>query len=362
MFRINIPAISLFVAMIAVIAAVLPIVIIAYAAPQIVPEENLPGSQTLPIKNNILDQITQPLSSIEYQNCNLSDEQIKLPVFLHSSGETVSMSLHNYLCCVMMAEVPYTFHEEALKAMAVAARTYALFKLKNADAYCHDGGAVICTDYSHCMAYLSYEGAVERWSEKWADIVYPKMDAAVSATDGMVVCYDGELINALFHAMSCSYTASAKEVWGSDIPYLVSTSSPETDEIDGFTSTVTFSADEFRARLSGICRFEGNPSGYVGQYWYDASGRVEKLMICGTEISGTRVRELLKLRSCRFYISYQDGNFVIKTKGYGHGVGLSQYGANVLAQDGCDFKQILEHYYNGTCVEALSPKIIAADN
>ena len=361
MFRLNIPAISLFVAMIAVMTAVLPIVIIAYAAPQVVSGSEMPDAESSGLQQHEWEAITKPLNAIEYQDTYLSDEQIRIPVYLHESGTTTDMSLQEYLCCVMMAEVPYTFNDEALKAMAAAARTYALFKLKNAEAYRHEGGAVICTDYTHCMAYLSYQGAVERWSQTWVDLVYPKMKAAVQATDGMVVCYEGDLINALFHAMSCECTASAEDVWGSSVPYLVSTSSPETDAIDGFVSTLRFSVEEFRSRLSGVCRFRGSPALYIEGYRYNSSERVEEIIICGTAVSGTRLRELLGLRSARFYITYQDGNFIVSTKGYGHGVGLSQYGADVLADNGYDFEQILEHYYSGACVEELSQEVLAVN-
>ena len=353
MFRFNISQLAFFVAMIALLSAVLPIVIMAYAAPKAPVEigTRLPGG--------ILEQQgSEAMDAIDSGTVTLSDEDIVITVFLHESGDAVDMTMREYLCAVLMAEVPYSFDSEALCAMAVAARSYALYKIKNSEHYLHAHEAVICSDYAHCMAYLSLDGASERWGESWAEMVYPKMLSAVIETDKKVLCYDGEIINALFHAISSTYTASAESVWGYDVPYLQSVESPEPSDIDGFFGESVFSIDEFCRRLADDCKFFGGRDEYIGECVRDSSGRVQKILICGTEIAGVRIRELFGLRSANFEVSLDGDTVVFSTEGYGHGVGMSQYGASEMAKEGFGAGQILEQYYSGAKVQDLCAQML----
>ena len=267
-------------------------------------------------------------------------------------GDTVhEMTLEEYLIGVTAAEMPASFEPEALKAQAVAARTYTLYKLASGSN--HGDTADICTDSTCCQAYISIENARANWGEL-ADTYEAKIREAVTGTDGEAILYGGVPILAVFHSSSAGLTRAAGQVWQNDLPYLQPVDSPEdTAGIPNYYSRVEFTPETLKEKLLAkipVADLSGDKRNWLKSVIRDSAGSVEKLEVGGITVKGGTVRSALGLRSACFEWELQDGRFVFYVTGYGHGVGLSQYGANAMAQEGADFKTILTHYYTGVTV------------
>lgn len=276
-----------------------------------------------------------------------SDDQVTLTV---RSGETVeTTTLAEHLPGVLAGEMPALFEEEALKAQAVAARTFILYRMSHhTDAHPNED---ICDDPNCCKAFLSTDSMKEHWGSRF-DTYYAKMLSAVSDTDGQYLRYGGSPIQAVFHSSSAGKTLASADLWN-DCPYLLSVDSPETAaDVPDYVTQVSVTPEEFQ----NVCRdaypeldFSGDPSTWLGEPVLNSSGRVESSMVCGTAIPGSRMRTLFSLRSSAYTLEYTSaGNFQFTVTGYGHGVGMSQYGANVYAKNGYGYADILAHYYPGT--------------
>ena len=266
---------------------------------------------------------------------------------LQKDGTVADMTMADYLWGVVAAEMPAAFEPEALRAQAVCARTYSLWKLR-AGSHGEDG-ADICADSTCCQAYISPGDAEQRWAED-APAYTVKIASAVADTDGQVLTYGGAPIQAVFFSSADGQTADAQEVWGKSLPYLVPVDSPEGDEVPNYRSTVILTADEVRKLAEGAglgCDLSGEPSGWFTGLTRTASGRVERIALGGAELSGGAARSLFSLRSASFDVAEEDGSFVFSVTGYGHGVGMSQYGANAMARAGSGWADILAHYYTG---------------
>ena len=267
-------------------------------------------------------------------------------------GETVrEMTLAEYLVGVTAAEMPASFAEEALKAQAVAARTYTLYKLISGGN--HGDTADICTDSTCCQAYIAPESARANWGEN-AESYTEKIRTAVAATDGEAILYGGVPILAVFHASSAGLTRAARQVWQNDLPYLKPVDSPEAAEsIPNYYSRVEFSPADLKQRLLAKipgAELSGEKKNWLKNAVRDSAGSVETVEVGGVTVRGTVVRAALGLRSACFEWELQDGNFVFYVTGHGHGVGLSQYGADAMAEAGADYREILTHYYTGVTV------------
>ena len=266
---------------------------------------------------------------------------------LQKDGAVVELTLADYLWRVVAAEMPASFEEDALRSQAVCARTYSLWR-QAAGTHGADG-ADVCADSSCCQAYITPEDAALRWGDS-AAACSVKIAGAVADTDGYVLTYEGALIQAVFFSSANGSTAGAAEVWGRSLPYLTPVDSPEGDEVPNYHSTVSLTADGVRglAESAGLgCDLSGPPSEWFQNLTRTASGRVESVELGGVELSGGAARSLFSLRSASFDVSEEDGTFTFSVTGYGHGVGLSQYGANALAREGSAWREILAHYYTG---------------
>ena len=284
------------------------------------------------------------------------DSQTVLKV---KNGDTVEeMDLGTYLVGVVRAEMPASFEEEALKAQAVAARTYTIYKIQTGGN--HGEEANICTDSTCCQAYISEDRARANWGEN-ADAYEKKVENAVTSTDGETILYGGVPILAVFHSSSAGLTRAAGQVWLNDLPYLQAVDSPEEGEaIPNYYSRVEFSAAAFKEKLLAVAPeadFSGPMDGWLRNAVTDSAGSVETVEAGGVTVKGTQVRSALGLRSACFDWEVQNGKLVFYVTGYGHGVGLSQYGANQMAADGADYREILTHYYTGVTVEPYSPAL-----
>lgn len=273
-----------------------------------------------------------------------------------SDGQVTEMDLNQYLWGVVAAEMPASFSQEALKAQAVAARTYTLYKIQSGGN--HGDTADICTDSTCCQAYISEEQARNNWGKN-ADAYERKIEEAVTATDGQAILYGGVPILAVFHSSSAGLTRTAGEVWQNDLPYLQAVESPEPgDSIPNYYSRVEFTAEEFRNAFAAAypeADLSGDPSTWLKDAVVDSAGSVSTVRVGGVTVKGSTLRSILGLRSACFEWEVQDGKLVFFVTGYGHGVGLSQYGANQMAADGADYREILTHYYTGVTVEPYVP-------
>ncbi len=272
---------------------------------------------------------------------------------LQKDGRVAEMTMADYLWRVVAAEMPASFEPEALRAQAVCARTYCLWKL---EAKSHEAdGADICADSTCCQAYIDPAEAAERWEDK-ADGYTAGIAAAVADTDGQILTYEGKPIQAVFFSSSTQTTEDAAAVWGNSVPYLVPVDSPEGDEVPNYHSTVTLTEKEVRdlveAAYSGA-DLSGPPGEWIGDISYTASGRVAQMDVGGVTLSGGAARTLFGLRSACFRVEESDGVFTFSVTGYGHGVGMSQYGANAMAKEGSTWREIVEHYYTGVTIQRM---------
>ena len=209
--------------------------------------------------------------------------------------------------------------------------------------------ADICTSSGCCTAAANPDELRTLWGAGYDDC-WKKICAAVEETDGQYLVYDGEPILAAFHSSSSGATESAADVWD-ERPYLVSVSSPETQaDVKNLVTTVEVSAEDFKSAVTGASNASlgPDPAAWVGGIEHNAAGRVKAVTVGGAELSGAAVRSLFSLRSTDFDLEYTGSVFIFTVRGYGHGVGMSQYGANVMAKDGATYADILEHYYPGT--------------
>ena len=260
-------------------------------------------------------------------------------------GETVTLDMQEYLAGVLAAEMPASFEPEALKAQAVAARTYAM--------YCalgkKHGDAQVCADFACCQAWLAEDKLRENWGDQY-EANMEKILSAVAETEGEYLSYEGKPVFAAFHSSSAGATEDCGQVWNPR-PYLVSVPSPETaEDVPNYISTLDCAPLDFRDTLLSAypqADFTGEESAWIGERELDESGRVAFVTLGGVKIKGTELRSLFSLRSTAFTLEYRDGRFLFTVTGFGHGVGMSQYGAQVMAGEGADYTQILAHYYPG---------------
>ncbi|HHV38129.1 MAG TPA: stage II sporulation protein D [Tepidimicrobium sp.] len=271
--------------------------------------------------------------------------------------EVREMELEEYVKGVVAAEMPAEFHIEALKAQAVASRTYALSRVRDyAEGHPDHSKAPLCTGI-HCQAYLTLDELINIHSRDWKEKYWPKIEEAVESTKGQVLYYKGELIEPLYHSTSGGMTEDSMDVFAVDRPYLKAVSSPYEEEAPKFKSLVTLTGDEFVEKLSSKYLNSNitkeNLSEKIKLVEKSKSGRIKKIAIDGTVIDGGEIRELFELNSTNFTITYNPKNNIveIETIGYGHGVGMSQWGANGMAKQDKNYKDILKHYYTGIKID-----------
>lgn len=253
------------------------------------------------------------------------------------------IELDEYLTGVVLGEMPADFEPEALKAQVVVARTYTLKRVLSQRKH---EDCDVCTNAACCQAYCSAEQYLKAGNSQDK---LKKVSAAVLETEDLVLYYGTELIDATYFSCAGDRTEEALAVWGTDVPYLRSVESPGEEISDNYSTSVSFSVDTF---LHLLGKSELEPSQiHIGQITYTNGGGVDSIEICGTQYKGTQMRNLLGLRSTDFELTVTQDQVVITTKGYGHRVGMSQYGAQAMALQGSDFEEILQHYYPGTVLE-----------
>ena len=265
------------------------------------------------------------------------------------------MELEDYLWGVIAAEMPAAFRQEALNAQAIAARTYTLYRMAHRSP--NHSSADLCTDPGCCQAWISRTDRLAAWEEDTREEYAKKITAAVEQTRGRIVCYQDEPIMAAFHDSSAGMTRSAREVWGSELPYLQAVDSPEGREVPDFYSVVTVKAKRFKQVLQQAypkLKLGKKPEKWLGKVTCDPGGLPLSIRIGGTEVPTRTLRTLFGLRSACVEAEWDGKNVVFSVTGYGHGVGMSQYGADALAKEGKSAAEILRHYYTGVEVKKLT--------
>lgn len=270
-------------------------------------------------------------------------------VTVKNGDEVQEMDMQSYLVGVVAAEMPASFEPEALKAQSVAARSYALYCAATGR---HGDTAQVCTDFACCQAWSSEDTLRRNWGDSY-DEKLEKIKSAVEATAGEYLCYDGAPVFAAFHSSSAGATEDCGAIWNAR-PYLISVDSPETaEEVPNYISSVELSALDFRDTVLYArpdADFTGDESGWIGEITRDGSGRVASAVLGGEKLSGTELRSLFSLRSTAFTLEYAGSSFLFTVTGFGHGVGMSQYGANILAKQGLSAEEIVQHYFSNTTV------------
>lgn len=270
-------------------------------------------------------------------------------VYLKSEDRVEEMDINDYLKRVVAAEMPVDFSDEALKAQTVAARTYLASHMLMEPSEEHKG-AVVCDDYAHCQAYISESARRESWGDA-ADSNWKKISNAVESTDKQILKYEGNPISAVFHSTSSGKTERAADVWGEDIPYLQSVDSEGDMRSPKYASEVRMSVDEFKRVASEHIDGVNWDGGLWGNINRSDAGGIITLDVGGQNIKGTVFRTMFNLNSTNVSINEENGCVIMQIKGYGHGVGMSQYGANYLAESGMSYEDILKNYYTGVKIE-----------
>ena len=270
------------------------------------------------------------------------------------SGEVEQVNLDEYLCNVVSAEMPASFEVQALEAQAIVARTYTIFKILNKK---HDN-ADICDDSTCCQAWIAKEDRLARWEENNRDTYWQKITDAVNNTKGKIITYENQPINAFFHSNSGGTTEIPLNVWGgSGYPYLQVVETSGEEAYSQYKSEVELTYDEILNKIKHKYQdisidFSNDESVKILEY--TESGRVKTIRFGNHDISGVEARTILGLKSTNFEISKSDEKIKFSVKGYGHGVGMSQTGADSLAKQGKNSEDIIKHFYTGVEIKDVN--------
>lgn len=271
-----------------------------------------------------------------------------------STGEIEKVNLDDYLCNVVSAEMPADYEIEALKAQSIVARTYTIFKILNRK---HEN-ADICDDSTCCQAWISKENRLVRWEESKRESNWQKICDCVNSTKGKIVTYDNQPINAFFHSNSGGITEVPVNVWGgSGYPYLQSVETSGEDSYSQYASEASFTQEELLNKIKE--KYADIAIDFTNQddikiLEYTESTRIKTVKFGNHELSGVEVRSLLGLRSTNFEILKDGGSVKFSVKGYGHGVGMSQTGADSLAKQGSSAEEIIKHFYTGVEIKEVN--------
>ena len=263
-----------------------------------------------------------------------------------STGQTITLPLREYLIGAVAAEMPVSWPDEALKAQAVAAHSYALYRRDHSTG---ENGAWFTADPARRQGCLTDAVLHSYWGTAYA-ANYARLSALVDAVQTQVLYYEDAPAGTSYFAISNGMTEASENVWGTALPYLVAVDSSTDLNADNYLYTVQFTAEQMQQALAGLGLLPdpAAPASWFGEAALTPSGYVASLPVCGQSVTGPALRKALGLRSACFTVQYQEGSFLLTTKGYGHGVGLSQWGAKALAEQGQSAEEILAHYFPGT--------------
>lgn len=326
-----------------VIAAAVALLLVLFLLPVLIVER--PDGSSAEEAPQVLPATPTPAGTLETAKSG-EDGRTTVRVLLED-GQVTEMTMADYLWSVVAAEMPASFELEALKAQVVTARTYTTWKMGAGETNHPD--ADVCADINCCQAFLSQEKAAANWGASAGEYV-EKIRSAVADTDGQIMTYNGQPIQAVFFSSADGRTEDAVAVWGNAVPYLVGVDSPEGEDVPNYHTEVTLTAEKFRETF--LQRYPGADLTGTPDTWFQnktltASGRVAAMDVGGITVKGTELRSLFGLRSTSFTVEADETSVTFQVTGYGHGVGMSQYGANTLAKQGKTYEEILTWYYTG---------------
>lgn len=297
--------------------------------------------------NNQQEQTTENQTEISNKNTYNYSKYGTISLLHKKTGEVEQVKLDEYLCNVVSAEMPATFEQEALKAQAIVARTYTIYKILNKK---HDN-ADICDDSTCCQAWISKDDRLAKWEENQRESNWQKICSAVNETSGKIITYENKPIDAFFHSNSGGITEVPVNVWGgTGYPYLQSVETSGENTYTQYASEVTLSQEELINKLKekySDISIDFTNSEDIKILEYTESTRVKTVKFGNHEISGVEARTLFGLKSTNFEISRDGNNIKFSVKGYGHGVGMSQTGADCMAKNGSRAEEIIKHFYTG---------------
>ena len=312
-------------------------------------------SDSIATQNNTIisaEQTTTDKSDSTKNTDSDTTEESVITVFLSDTKKNLTVSEFEYVCGSVAAEMPLMYHEEALKAQAIACYTNSL-RLKNSKNKSELNGADISDNPATHQGYLTREERREKWGDDYQKYE-SKLETIVKAVEGEYLTYDGEYCLCAFSAICTGTTESAENVWGEKIPYLVSVKSSGDTLSPQYSSTNTFTKSQFISIMKDLgvsINSKINSEDIIGKSKTSKAGTVLKIEINKKSLTGEQMRSAFSLRSAAFKITATENEVTFKVSGYGHGVGMSQYGADYMARQGSTYDEILKHYYKGVNLE-----------
>ena len=306
-------------------------------------------SDDVKVKSKITKTITK---DITYEKINKDSPTIN--VYKADENKVEKMDIEEYLYGVLSSEMPSSFDEEALKAQAIAARTYVIYKMENNITSGHKN-ATVCTNSAHCQAYTSYDNLKQIKGDKWIKSDYIKVKKAVDDTKGQIITYEDKAIVPLYFSTSSGKTENSEDVFSTQYPYLVSVDSPYDESSPKYSTTYSISKNKFIKYIKGVYPKLSisldKLNNQISILDRTEAGCVKTVQVGNVKISGAEIRKILNLNSSNFSITYDNEEIKFNVKGYGHGVGMSQWGAEGMAKEGYKYYDILFHYFQGTDIK-----------
>ncbi len=293
----------------------------------------------------LVDQLQKKANQVAAANKN---DNLSIEVFRTKTQKVEKLPLEEYVLGVVASEMPAKFETEALKAQSLSARTFIIKRLKEGKPL--DEGGIV-DDSVNFQVFQDRDDLKKRYGAEY-DKNIAKIEKAVKATEGQILTYNGQPITASFFSTSNGYTENSEEYWKNSVPYLKSVPSPWDSVAPDYISKKSFTISDFEKKLN----VKINKSD-IGKVTSRTKGkRVEQVAFGKKTLSGKEIREKLDLRSTDFSWERSGNEIIITTKGFGHGVGMSQYGANELAKQGKTYAEIVKYYYKGISIKKLSKK------
>ena len=316
-----------------VLAAAAPFAALLLPAPRPLPEPTAaPAEDAVPLPTS------QPLPTAPLAGA--ADAGKALTLYDAAAGEEITVSVAEFLTGAAASELPPDWPDDAIRAQMVASHSYALSL----------GEEPFQVNSALCAGWTSAGVLRARWGEDFSRRYARLQELAREVADALL-CYDGAPAAACYHSISAGHTEASQNVWLTALPYLQGVESPWDANVADYEVSVTYSLPQMTAMLQSLgLTPEGEPAGWFGAPQWDDAGYVAQMEVCGTAFTGTRLRSAFSLRSASFTVAYGEGQFTLTTRGYGHGVGLSQYGAKAMAEGGAGWQEILTYYFPGCTV------------
>ena len=323
-------------------------IIIIFVIPALCTRKSVKVSTNIEEEHNKTED--EEVSSYDYLKYN------KIRLFHSKTGEVEELPFDEYLYGVVSSEMPVDYEIEALKAQAIVSRTYTLYQIINGGNK-HEG-ADICDDFACCQAWISKEDRFSKWEEEKREDNWNKIIKAVNETSGKIITYEGKPIDAFFHSNSGGITEVVSNVWGDrDLPYLQSVETNGESEYNQYSSEVIVSKEQLIEKLKETHKdinIDFSQNECIKIMELTESGRVKTIKFGNIEIAGTEARNIFGLKSTNFKANIEGDNIKFSVIGYGHGVGMSQTGADSMAKNGKACEDIIKHFYTGVEISLVN--------